>query len=227
MRAALITGSSKGLGRSLALEFARNKYNVILHGRDKERLLAIEKEILKHDVLCDVVIGDITSKETMLDLFYTAEKRNLNILVNNAAVYEKGSFLKMVDEEIEWLMEVNLFAPITLIKDILPILKKKREGLIININSIAGKKSDLYEAIYCASKHGLRGFSNSIRLMAAKDKVRILDVYLGAMKTDMVRDRPDFDKFIDPGEAASVIFALSQGFDSLTVREVEIGRRNY
>jgi len=223
----MITGSSKGLGKSLAIAFAHGGYDMIIHGRDEERLKKVKTAITKIGNNCRCVLGDITSGKTVAMLYAVALENRLDILINNAAVYDAAPFGLMSAERTRSLIDTNLIAPIILSNRLLHIFIQNKKGLIININSIAGKQPDEKEAVYCATKCGLRSFSKSIRYKAMRHNVGVIDIFLGAMKTDMVKDRPDYDKFIDPDEAAYFIFNLVQNYRSLRLKEVEIGRANY
>lgn len=229
-KTALITGSSKGLGRSLALAYACDNYNIILHGRDEKRLLKTQEDIIfspGFEQYCYAVIGDITSEKTINSLYQSAIQYDIDILINNAGLYA-GNFLgNMTSEEIERIIDVNLIAPIQLIKRIYPIFQKKKEGLIININSMAGKYPNELEVAYCASKHGLRGFSTAFQNEANRDNIRLIDVYLGAMQTEMTKKRSDYDKFIKTEEVADLIFRISKEYKSLRITEVDLIRRKY
>jgi short-subunit dehydrogenase len=223
----LITGSSKGLGASLALEYSRNEYDVILHGRNEQRLAEVQSSVLNNGVECEAVIGDITSDETLGRLAEIAEKRNVDVVVNNAAVYLNQSFSEMDINDFRDVIEVNLLAPVRLIKKMLPVFQSKKTGLIININSVAGNVSSAGESAYASSKHGLRGFSKSLQFDATKIGVSLIDVYLGAMQTQMTSDRPNSEMFIVPSEAADTIVRLSRDYRSMKITEINIGRRRY
>lgn len=220
----LITGSSRGLGKSLALTFARNNYNVIIHGRDRKRLEEVEQGVKEWNVECDVIHGHLSENRTIEKLAEMAQEKRIEVFINNAGVYFRKDILEARDVEIREMIETNLIAPILLTKRLFKILSWKLEGTIININSVAGKESNPMESVYCASKHGLRGFVNSLQ---KQSKVRILDVYLGAMKTDMTSGREDFNDLIKPDEAAEVIFTLCENYKSLKIKEVTLGRKNY
>lgn len=227
MKTALITGSSKGLGRALALEFAAGGYDVIIHGRDIKRLKEVRRAIHKKRKLCWVVNGDIKLLETERALLLAADTMKADVLINNVAIYSNTPPHRMISRTIKDIIDTNLISPIRLTGWMILQFQRQKGGLIININSIAGKKPGDNEAVYSASKHGLRGFSESIRFTALEYNIKVIDIYLGAMQTDMVRDRADFKKFIDPDEAAALIYSLTEPYKSLTIREVEIGRRNY
>lgn len=223
----LITGSSKGLGRSLAFVFAENKFNIILHGRDEQGLEDVKKRVLENNVDCDVIKGDITSEKTINRLFNAANKKNLDVLINNAGIYICKSFQNMSPEEFKRIIAVNLVAPVQLIMRIYPIFLKKKSGVIININSVAGKNPNEMEAAYCASKYGLRGFTRSFQLEATKNHVQLFSVYLGAMNTAMTKDRIDHQKLIQTDEAADLIFKICRDYQSLKINEIDLGRKRY
>ena len=226
-RTVLITGSSKGLGRSLALVFARDKYNIILHGRDGRELRKVRDSVLDQAVRCDVVRGDITSEKTIDRLSELARKRNLDVLINNAGIYLYRPFQSTDPDEFRKVIEVNLVAPVLLTKKIFPIFQRKRSGVIININSLAGKNPTDGESAYCASKHGLRGFSKSIQFEANKDHVSVIEVYLGTMNTGMVKGRRDPEKCIQTTEAAEFILGLCKEYPSMRVNEIDLARTRY
>ena len=227
MRTVLITGSSKGLGKSLAFAFAQDGYNVILHGRDERELKVVARRISETHADHETVMGDITSEDTIDKLYVAAGRKDIDILINNAGVYANKPFQDMDFKEFERILDVNLMAPIRLIKRIYPIFAKKKSGLIININSMAGKIPNEMEVAYCASKYGLRGFSDSFQVEANRDNVRLISVYLGAMRTAMTKDRSDHQKLIQPHEVADFILALCRNYLSLRVTEINLYRKIY
>ncbi|MFH1326497.1 MAG: SDR family NAD(P)-dependent oxidoreductase [archaeon] len=226
MPTALITGSSKGLGKFLALEFAKAGYNLIIHGRNAQLLDNVKQDILRNNVKCDVIIGEITSTKTIDDLYNPAKEKGLDILVNNVGAYSTGSFQEMDIKEFEKSIDINLLAPARLMHKMYELLKKS-SGLIININSIAGKNPNMKEAAYCAGKHGLRGLTTSLTNEANNDGIRMIDYYLGAMNTDMTRGRPDQEKFMDPKEVAKIIYRNSKEDPSVRTNEITLARRKY
>lgn len=223
----LITGSSKGLGKSLAILFAKNGFNIILHGRNEGALKKVEEEVKSHNVACDVVKGDITADETSDELTRFAELRDMDVLINNAGVYLNASFQKTSPKDFKKVIEVNLVAPIVLTRKIFPILQRKQAGIVININSLAGKNPTDGESAYCASKHGLRGFTKSIQFEANKDHVSVIEVYLGTMNTGMVEGRREPEKCIQTEDAAECIYELCKNYPSLRIGEIEVSRRRY
>lgn len=218
MKTALITGAGRGLGQALAIFFQANNYNLILQCRES-----------KIDAMTgiDVVKGDLQSEDTLAALTQFAEDRDVDILINNAGIHTNKSFADTTKDDFQQMINVNLLAPILLTKTVWPIFQQKQSGLVININSIAGKVGGNGETAYCASKYGLRGFSNALQFDATKDNIRIIDVFLGGMNTDMTKHRPDTEKLIDISEVAHLIFKLCEEYKSLRITEVDINRRKY
>lgn len=221
----LVTGSSRGLGRSLALAFAKSGHAVILHGRDEAALAAARAEVLNGGAECDVVRGDLTAAETIDRLYEAAQRRDLDILINNAGVYVNQPFQAMPPETLRTVIETNLVAPILLTRRMLPLFQKKKSGIVVNINSVAGKNGSDGESAYSASKHGLRGFARSIQLEANRDGIRVLEVYLGTMNTRMVEGRRDPAQCIRTDEAAELICSLCRDHASLRIDEIDLSRR--
>lgn len=221
----LITGSSKGLGRKLAFVFAKNKHNVIIHGRNPQDMAEVADEILKSGVVCDAVLGDLSSQKTIDNLYEIAAKRDLDILINNAGMYAHKAFGEMSEKELKRIIEVNLIAPALLTMKIYPMMKERKSGTIINISSMAATVANELEAAYCASKHGLRGFTRSFRYEATRHGVRMISIYLGAMRTSMTAYREDHKELIDPYEAAREIFSTCKDYESLIVEEIGLRRK--
>jgi short-subunit dehydrogenase len=218
MKTVLITGASRGLGFSLAKIFLSNEYHLILNSRNIEPSL--------NDKI-DIVKGDLRGKSTINSMRRIIKEKDVDIIINNAAIYKNNQLNETDIDDFHRIFEVNLLVPIKLIKAIWPIFQKKQSGLIININSVAGKRGSSGELAYCASKFGLRGFSESLKCEAKKHGIRIIDVYPGAMKTDMSIHRPDYDNLICPCEVAKTIYNFCENYKSMNISEIEITRRNY
>lgn len=213
----LVTGSTRGLGRALACAFVRAGHNVVLHGRSEAALsyVVAEADDINARAVIGRVIGDVCDPETWKRIAEAAVEHNLDCVVNNAGDYEGP---------VERIIQTNLIAPIQIICAVYPHFQRRGRGMIVNINSLAAKGYNDAEAVYTASKWGLRGFSGSFKYGARRDGISVLDVYLGAMRTDMTEERPGREKMIDPDEAAARIVAECSRGQSLLVNEIEIGR---
>ena len=179
----LITGSARGLGKRLALVFANHNYDIILHDRTEDDLKEIKEEISKKGVNYFTLAGDLRRDSIIDKLVEIAKEKNISILINNAAVLCPGlPLVNLSYDKIEEMIETNLLAPIKLCKKIYPIFKT-RKGTIININSLAAREPKKFRTLYSASKWGLRGFANSLRLEAEEDNIKVMNIYLSKVKT--------------------------------------------
>jgi short-subunit dehydrogenase len=212
----LITGSSRGLGKQLALVFARNNHDIILHGRDKKRLAEVREEVVKSGVDCFTCAGDLKQGKTIDALCKLAREKDVTVLINNAGTSLRSKDAEELDlklpleetstEQIDDILMTNLLAPIKLTKGIYPLLLEKKRGTIININSRLGREPRELNGIYCASKWGLRGFTDSLRREAGKRGIRVMGIYPGRIKT-----RACFTRGMEPGEAAQKIYDAYRG----------------
>jgi len=224
----LITGSSKGLGKELALEFVKQNYGVILHGRDITSLEAVKNQITSNGVECEIVGGDINSEITIAKLFDIAKQKDIEILVNNSGVYLNKPTQETSEQEYRQIMETNFFAPIILTQKILPIFLGKSRGLIININSVAGKQGSPGEAAYAASKHAMKGHFDSLKFDVTSKGIRIVNIFPGAMNTQMSEGRKDLTKCMQIKEVAEFICHLcSKEQDSFYPSEILLGKRKF
>ena len=203
MKTALITGASRGLGKAIADMFSKHGYGLIMHCKNSCMVLP--------SIQCITVRGDIRDKQTIENLASIADKMDIDVLVNNAGMYLRKPFYEISDDEYREIFDVNLLAPILLTKAIWPIFYRKGKGVIVNINSVAGQQgTDCLEAAYCASKHGLKGFSDSIRsdIAIAKSNIWMVDIYPSGMKTDMTKGRKGWENLPGPEKTAQLVFDL-------------------
>ena len=203
-KCALITASSKGLGKAIAKEFAFNGYDIVLHSRDETKVYDTQFEInykIASYVMCESVIGDLRSDDTIQKL-YDVSKGQISVLVNNAAIPCYGLPLnEMTDKQIWKSIDTNLIAPIKLTRKIYPLLKEQGYGSIININSIVGKESKKFRSVHSATKWGLKGFTKSLRIEAEKYNVKVINVYPTQIKTIK-----EFTYGLEPYEVAEHIY---------------------
>ncbi len=221
----LITGSSSGFGAHLAEAFAAEGYNVVLHGRNKKRLSAIENKILKRGVRCISVVADLQTKGGLNAMRSILHKYNVDILINNAGVNPelKRGVLNNI-KDMDAVIATNTASAIALCYGAFTHFTKRGGiGTIININSSAGLKGSAHEAVYAASKFGLRGFSESVKETWLKQGVRITDIYSGALATGMSSKRLDKNELIDPRELAEFVVELCAA-RSFFVREFNVQR---
>ncbi len=230
-RAAVVTGASSGLGRELAKQFSADGFHVILSGRNKEELRRTQEACLQvredqyNRGVTSTVVGDLCSSTVIRQLADVADLWNAEYLVSCAAVYSKDPVDKSVPIEI---LFPNLMATINLVRSMYPTFTRMRRGMFLNINSSAGKGFPEQESLYAASKHGLTGFFGSLRQEARRKNIRVMDVFLGGMKTPMMKHRSDFDYLIDPAKAAELIYRVAVTDEhSFQVDELTLSRFSF
>lgn len=224
----LITGSSKGLGKALALQFSKEGYNVIVHGRNKADLEKTREEVLKYNVECDIVAGDVSDIQTIDKLFYTAKEKDISVLINNVGIASKGLLQDVDDNEIDEVISVNLLSIMKLTSRVYSYFVSKKYGTIININSTAGMGSSEDGVVYCTSKHGLKGFTDSLRINAKKNNIKVVGVYPAGIWTTFhgrVGGRKNIETTMKPDELAEIIYDAVK-HESVHPDELLLTRRN-
>lgn len=220
MKTALITGANRGLGLELAKIFYKNGWRLILHCRHEM------PDIFEGAV---VVHGDLTNPKTLVRLHECVFNfGTLDLLINNAGVYQNHKITIAGFAELENVLQVNLHVPLRLIRLFWPFLKNTA-GAVVNVNSLAGKAGADGELAYSASKHGLAGISQALQFDGSRDNIRILDICLGSMNTKMTEGRVlDKEKLINPVEVADLIFYLCvKKYNSLRIPELLVMRSRY
>ena len=160
---AIITGATGGIGQAIAKALAPHCQMLILQGRDTQKLAALKASLASSNTQVEVLAGDIPNPDTPKQLFDLAEsKGGLNLLINNAGISRFQSFEHQSKDDIGHLLQTNLVAPILLTQSLLPLLKKE-PSQIVNVGSIFGYLGFPGFSSYCASKFGLRGFSQALR----------------------------------------------------------------
>jgi short-subunit dehydrogenase len=204
----MITGSGRGLGKELALVFAKYGYAIILHDKDKTNLTRTKKQILKMGLECYACLADLRYDSGLNKIYKVIKNKNIYVLINHAGLHCPHLPLeRMTAKHIDDIIKVNLIAPIKLTREIYKRTFKNIGGVIININSVCGLEGLNMRSIYSASKWGLRGFAESFRVEVKKRGVRVIDVYPSRIKT-----RIKFKEGIDPKDAAFKIFGAFKRF---------------
>jgi len=214
--AVLVTGATSGLGRAIAERFIAQGHHVYGVGRTAKPARARPGlTIVQHDLRNLSAIGRLVT---------LVRRRKIACVVSNAGVYsDRGVTLS--DTEARDLLLTNLVAPVLLLKHVYALFRARRAGTIVCINSVAGLEPNYDEAVYCASKHGLRGFTRALQVDDARNGVRILEYYLGAMRTRMTRRRANWRGLLDPTEIAARIVSDVMSADSYVVSSQELRRQ--
>ncbi|GAB3549857.1 SDR family oxidoreductase [Noviherbaspirillum agri] len=158
---AVLTGASGGIGKAIARELAPHAEWLVLVGRNVAVLETLKKELGAH---VHIVAGDVTEQPTLLAIEDKAHQLGgMNLLVNNAGASDFHAFDTQDVDAIRRLLDTNLLAPMLLTRQLLPLVRRAPAAQIVNIGSIFGYVGYPGFAAYCASKSGLRGFTQALR----------------------------------------------------------------
>ncbi|MDR1381588.1 MAG: SDR family oxidoreductase [Tannerella sp.] len=210
MKTALVTGGSRGIGRVIALELAKNGYDVAVTGRDTGKLREAVSEIEstgRQGLAVSADLEDMAAPERIVG--QVVEKfKQLDVLVNCAGIAMSGSFVETSAEEWNRLFAVNARAPFFLCREALPHLRKSEKPVIINIASVVGFKGYINQAVYASSKHALTGFTKTLAKELQPFGIRVHLISPGGVATEMVTGvRPDIhaEELIQPEEIAEIV----------------------
>jgi sepiapterin reductase len=196
----LVTGAGKGIGRAIALEFARAIRHhpdfepvLVLSSRTAADLESISLECRAEGALTDTITADLSNMADVQRLTTHIAERygRVDCLVNNAGVGRFGSLSDMTEEDFDYTMSTNLKGTFFLTQALFAIMERQRSGHIFFITSVAATKAFKHSSIYCMSKFGQRGLVETMRLYARKCNVRVTDVQPGAVHTPMWGDVSD------------------------------------
>lgn len=190
---ALVTGSSRGIGKAIALRLGKDGYRLILHGsRKSEALKATEKELKKLSLLVLTTYFDVSNKAEVESACVSILKKvdAVDVLVNNAGIVRDKTFIKMSEKEWDEVLKTNLYGPFYVTKQLLPKMKEHGYGRIINISSIAARGA-YGKTNYAAAKAGLIGMTKSLAQEVAKYNITVNVVCPGFIQTEMATSIPD------------------------------------
>ncbi|HKI74903.1 MAG TPA: SDR family oxidoreductase [Pseudomonadales bacterium] len=165
---ALVTGASRGLGVYIAREFAARGVNLVLAARSIEPLQALAAELGTGDVRCIAVQADMSRSEDVQALYRKACEAfgQIDYVVNNAGIELINDYVGLSQDDVSWVLGVNLVGPMLLSHLALEDMYKRNSGHIVNIASAAGYFFGPYAETYSATKAGLVGFTHSVRCSA-------------------------------------------------------------
>lgn len=180
----VLTGATGGIGRALAAALAAAGAKLVLTARDGEHLVALGASLPPGSVV-DLCVGDLNVPATRVALADKAARTGANVLVNLAGGNLFGLLEQQDPEQISTLLETNLIAPIALTRRLLTHLLSTPQAMVVNVGSTFGAIGYPGYAAYCASKFGLRGFSEALGRELADSRVRVVYVAPRATRTCM------------------------------------------
>ena len=161
----LVTGASRGIGKAIAIKFARKGYNVVISCiRNEDRLMQTKKEIENYQVPCLAYMGDMGDMDCCKELFAKIKKQfgGIDVLVNNAGVSYIGLLQDMSSEDWDKILHMNLTSVFNCCKLAIPYMVHQKQGKIINISSVWGVAGASCEAAYSATKGGINALTRAL-----------------------------------------------------------------
>lgn len=183
MKTWLITGCSTGLGRSLARAVLEKGYQAVVTARDPEKLEEFRRDFPTTALTLPLNVTDETS------ILYALKEAKrcfgaVDVLVNNAGYGYRAAVEEGNTEDTSRLFHTNFWGPVALIRAVLPDMRKRRSGAIINVSSIAALRTAPGSGYYAASKCALEGLSEGLRIETASLGIKVMTVEPGAFRTD-------------------------------------------
>lgn len=193
-KTAIVTGATRGIGRAIAIRFAKEGCNVAFCGRSRgEKMIAVEQELQAMGVkakgyVCDV--ADMEQAQAFVKEVLT-DFGQVDILVNNAGITDDSAVKRMTEEQMDRVMHTNLGSVFCMTKAIQPSMWKQGHGSIVNIGSVVGIAGNYNQANYAASKAAIIGFSKSCAKEFAARNIRVNVVAPGFVETEMTAEVPE------------------------------------
>lgn len=220
----LVTGASGGIGEAIAIRLYQAGAKLVLVGRDQEKLISLRSRNNFSASRCALIVADINEDSGRNKVATACQKlpEPLSILVNNAGISEFCFIADQAPGSISAVLTTNLLSPILLTQQMLPLLQQSTRPLIVNIGSSFGSIGYPGFASYCASKFGLRGFSEALRRELADTAITVC--YIApratrtAINTDIVNDMNAAlgNAMDDPATVASYVLGAIENRKSET-----------
>lgn len=199
---AIITGAGSGIGRGIALTFAKEGAKITVADYAEEGGKATVEEIKKMGGEAIFVKADVSKAEEVKNIFDETLKRfgRVDILVNNAGILRSGNFHEMAEKDWDAIINVNLKSMYLTIREAAPLMLQQGKGKIINIASIAGLVGFPLSGAYCASKGGVIALTKELSMEYAPKKINVNAIAPGVIQTAMTKDMlndPNTRKYLE------------------------------
>lgn len=179
----LITGCSTGLGRSMAKVLLEKGENVAVTARKEEAVFDLYEEYPQHALILPLDVTVPEEVEQAVRMTYEKFGR-IDVLINNAGYGYRAAVEEGMEEDVQKLFDTNFFGPVRMIKAVLPHMRSRREGTIVNVSSVAAEYTMPGSGYYSASKCALEGMSDGLRREVEPLGIKVMVVEPGAFRTD-------------------------------------------
>ena len=211
----VITGASKGFGKSLAEQFAAQGHNLFICSRNETTLYKTVEELMRYypEVQVKANAFDLSVKEQAKAFgnWVLGFGANIDVLINNAGLFDPGSVYNEPDGTLEHMLNVNLFSAYHVTRTIIPQMLKQKSGHIFNMCSIASLQAYANGGSYSISKYALAGFSRNLREEMKPHGIKVTAVYPGAAYTDSwAGSGVDLKRIMEAKDIVTMVYAATQ-----------------
>jgi len=231
-RRALVTGAGSGLGQAIAQGLARAGASVVVNGRNADKLRRAVDGLAAAGAKAEAAVFDVTQAAVVIEAVGNIERKlgPIDILVNNAGVNQRGPLDSFSESDWHKLMSANLYGPFLVARAVIPAMKARRRGKIINVCSLASEIGRPNIVPYAASKGGLKMFTRALAVELAPYNIQVNGITPGFFRTEMnaalvadaefsawVERRTPAARWGDPPEiAGAAVFLASSAADYVT-----------
>jgi 3-oxoacyl-[acyl-carrier protein] reductase len=229
---AFVTGATQGIGRATAFALGRAGYRVGICARTAAKVEAVVTELRAAGIEAAGAAADVADPEQVRRAVDQVVEQlgEIGVLVNNAGVLIARPFEEITLEDWDVTMATNLRSLYLVTREVLPGMRRRREGTIVNVASLAGRNGFAGGTAYTASKHAVLGFARSLMLEVRKDGVRVVTVCPGSVDTDLLVDQPmltpNRERILQPEDVADAILHAVRLPSRALVSELDIRPTN-
>jgi NAD(P)-dependent dehydrogenase (short-subunit alcohol dehydrogenase family) len=212
-KTAIVTGGGRGIGEGISRVLAREGANVVVMGRHADEVDGVARSIHESGGSALPLVADVTDWPSLQTMARIVVERfgGIDVLVNNAGANKRGPIERYTPEELAGVVQVNLVAPILLTRLVLPFLRARGRGAIVNVASLAGRIPVGHEAVYSATKFGLRAFTFALQEELEGSGITVSAVSPGPVDTGFIMENleevPDL-VFAQPMSTAAEVARL-------------------
>ena len=229
---ALITGATEGIGRATAIALGKAGYRVGVVARTEAKVRQLVAHLKEEGIEAAGAAADVGQAEPVERAVAQLQKAlgEVDLLVNNAGVLIAKPFEELTLDDWDTTMAVNVRSLYLMSRAVLPAMRRRKRGTIVNVASLAGRNGFAGGTAYSASKHAVLGFSRSLMLEVRKENIRVIAICPGSVDTGMLRDqtmlKSNPDRILQPEDVADTIVQALRLPERALVSELDVRPTN-